>query len=991
MKRYYHVYAVFLLLIMALPLAWASAATAFGSPTDKVEAALRQLAELQSTDVPLFVTWNAQTATPKNLQNFKTLPGQGTPEAVARQFLSGRADLFAMKPGAGDLSMVLVQESLTGYHVRFQQRVRGIPVYNGVVSVHMTKQLEVEAVHNAYVPIENISIVPAISEWSAEQAAERALGLEKPAGPRQTELYIYVSGDAPRLVWQVLVPAIRPLGDWEYLIDAQTGAVLSERDLARYATAQARIFDPNPVVTLRDPSLRDQGHSPTAVPAEGYLPRTLQDVTITGNGRLQGPWVDTSITCRTSTSAGCLTLPRFDAGLNYNFPRSDFRFEELMVYYHIDAMQRYIQRLGFSSIVRRPIAVDAHVFGDDNSFYRFSDQTLNFGDGGVFDAEDAEIISHEYGHAMQDSQVRGFGLVASEAGAIAEGWGDFWASAYHSAVSGGFQDTCFGDWDATPYGNLGNPRCWRRLDRNKHYPEDIVRRVHEDGEIWSQALWDIRQAIGRDNAIKLALEANYRFSSSVSFTEAANALVAAARALFDEPSQAAVRDSLQRRGLWQGGSPGSYTIYFPLFLSGRFSDPNDTFTTGLAFYNPAADPANLQFTARRLNGQMIGTAVSRILAPRSQFALFASDLFGFGESTQSGWIEVTTDQPIKGFFLIMDAGVSRIIDGSDVSGQSSRELVFMHVESADNGTNTYFAVSNPNAGPVNVTLTTYGPDGVASAPYRLPPIPGKGQAVPSLQCCGRGGYVRVSADQPITGLQIFGNQQRLASLKAVPVGNDATTLYFPHFAAGGGWRTEISVTNPSGSGADLRIFALRGDGTSYGDPVSRRLEANQQLLESVDALFFVGGSGLDVGYLRVESSAPGLVGYTYFTFNGNESSAVPLSYQPSTQLTFSQVAHNIPDGVGRPFLTGVAVLNPSLTTTARYRVSLYDGSGVLVGDKELTLGPQQKDARMIDDMLGRTLPPIYAGYILVNSDIPLFGFELFFTADAGMIAAVPSQ
>jgi hypothetical protein len=39
--------------------------------------------------------------------------------------------------------------------------------------------------------------------------------------------------------------------------------------------------------------------------------------------------------------------------------------------------------------------------------------------GGVDDAEDADVILHEYGHAIQDNQVPGFGS-SLEAGAMAK-------------------------------------------------------------------------------------------------------------------------------------------------------------------------------------------------------------------------------------------------------------------------------------------------------------------------------------------------------------------------------------------------------------------------------------------------------------------------------------------------------------------------------------------------------------------------------------------
>ncbi len=52
-----------------------------------------------------------------------------------------------------------------------------------------------------------------------------------------------------RLAWRVLAarPA-RPLGDFEVLVDARSGALVRLRNLVKEATTPALVFDPNPVV-----------------------------------------------------------------------------------------------------------------------------------------------------------------------------------------------------------------------------------------------------------------------------------------------------------------------------------------------------------------------------------------------------------------------------------------------------------------------------------------------------------------------------------------------------------------------------------------------------------------------------------------------------------------------------------------------------------------------------------------------------------------------
>ena len=58
---------------------------------------------------------------------------------------------------------------------------------------------------------------------------------------------------------------------------------------------------------------------------------------------------------------------------------------------------------------------------------------LRFGKGGVDDAEDAEVILHEYGHAIHFAQ--NFSFASEEAGAISEGFGDYWAVTVSDVVA----------------------------------------------------------------------------------------------------------------------------------------------------------------------------------------------------------------------------------------------------------------------------------------------------------------------------------------------------------------------------------------------------------------------------------------------------------------------------------------------------------------------------------------------------------------------------
>src|SRR3954468_7740193 len=149
-----------------------------------------------------------------------------------------------------------------------------------------------------------------------------------------------------------------------------------------------------------------------------------------------------------------------------------------MGYYWVTQAQLYVQSLGFSTTLpavnRRQQLVRIDQFGGDNSFYRNGTKklTITYGKGGVDDAEDAEVIVHEYGHSVQDDQVPGFGTTL-EAGSIGEGFGGSLAGTVSAHYAPTADEACIADWDSTSYTRTV-PHCLRRLDGTKRYPEDLV-------------------------------------------------------------------------------------------------------------------------------------------------------------------------------------------------------------------------------------------------------------------------------------------------------------------------------------------------------------------------------------------------------------------------------------------------------------------------------------------------------------------------------------
>jgi hypothetical protein len=391
-----------------------------------------------------------------------------------------------------------------------------------------------------------------VSVSDAIEAGTRSVDATVFRAPPSASLAILPQGSGQTLVWRVLLPTASPLASFEVLVDARTGRVLRIRDrLRRFVTGHALIYDPNPVEENGGTTgLADNNDADSPLLESLRRPVTLERM----NGDcLDGEWVKAVLPAGdpdASDASGnvCAAGTRnFD-----DVKRSNDKFEALMAYFHIDRTQAYIESLGFANIVNRQLQVNADAaFGsgdDDNSFYDSSTGQISFGPGGVDDAEDADVIVHEYGHAIQDSQVPGFGE-GDDAGAIGEGWGDYLAADQSATFTPSpVFDPCFAEWDSIP-----DP-CLRRVDSTQTLSQvraspSCAADVHCVGQVWSSALWALRGALGAPAADRLILQSQFSLAPDTTFDEASRALLAADASLNASANRPLLLNILSSRGL----------------------------------------------------------------------------------------------------------------------------------------------------------------------------------------------------------------------------------------------------------------------------------------------------------------------------------------------------------------------------------------------------------------------------------------------------------
>jgi hypothetical protein len=395
-----------------------------------------------------------------------------------------------------------------------------------------------------------------VGEAAAAEAALRGAGVTRLRAPWSAGLAIEPGGGGT-LVWRVLIPAARPLGDFEVLVDALSGEAVSVRDLLqRSRRGHAQLYDPNPVAqSRRSAGLRRDHHDRnTARLTSLRRPVTLRNIR-KHQRCLRGKWVHAKL--------GRQTRNVCKRGLEWwGVKRSQDRFEALMTYYHVDRAQRYIQGLGFGrgggpGINKRTQVAVANAFRDDNSFFSPLTRRIRYGSGGVDDAEDADVIVHEYGHAIQDDQVGGFGY-GNQGGAIGEGFGDYWAAVMSSRSrgTGNRDDVCIFEWDGVAWGRFVpafDRHCGRRADLDgtlSEFQAACQLEIHCVGEFWASALWDLRDLVGGRTFDTILLSSQFMYVVDEHFDEAVTALIASDLALTGGANKALICGEMEtQRGI----------------------------------------------------------------------------------------------------------------------------------------------------------------------------------------------------------------------------------------------------------------------------------------------------------------------------------------------------------------------------------------------------------------------------------------------------------
>ncbi len=407
-----------------------------------------------------------------------------------------------------------------------------------------------------FAKIENAKPQLFVYRHSATETVEPPHG----APPIREKLLKLGTGEngAAYLVWQVLLDTFEPNGNWEFLVDAESGKIVVVKDRRSYAIRKGFVFMPDPITTSSNATLSSQTGAAMLNTERREVDIDNLNTPPNGKFRLEGKWAE------------CLDIePPFfghpETQTDFKYDATDRKFLSVMSYYWIDRLIEYLRGFGIptfnQTVENKKIGLDGQgVNGDDNSHFTLTSAGkpyLAFGEGGVPDAADAHVIAHEYGHALH-------WYVGSRQNAQGneEGFGDFlggvWLDRFNTNQ---FQREAVFPWDNN--NNIDHYSNERFFNTPRKYSDATFGSlgIHTKGSVLAAALWDLYLRMGgnsadanireqaADRVIHLYVEMLITMPSNAAVKQLGNGLIITDQALNGGANAVHIREAFKTRGL----------------------------------------------------------------------------------------------------------------------------------------------------------------------------------------------------------------------------------------------------------------------------------------------------------------------------------------------------------------------------------------------------------------------------------------------------------
>ncbi|AKB18683.1 M4 family metallopeptidase [Methanosarcina sp. WWM596] len=195
--------------------------------------------KLKEIDPESEIIWDSRMKIPKFIKGTLSKPSAESPETIARKFLEEYRVLLDKQPGLDEsLELFSAETDFSGFHhVIFLQHIKGIPVFEGSVQVHINPAGEVIAYKDFRVTEVRVALEPKIKIEEAIEIVRRSIGSKHVVTiPRSRLMLFRDSKKQPplkklhlkrlHLVWQIESIFAEGFAGKFHFIDAHTGEQL---------------------------------------------------------------------------------------------------------------------------------------------------------------------------------------------------------------------------------------------------------------------------------------------------------------------------------------------------------------------------------------------------------------------------------------------------------------------------------------------------------------------------------------------------------------------------------------------------------------------------------------------------------------------------------------------------------------------------------------------------------------------------------------------
>ena len=465
--------------------------------------------------------------------------------------------------GRSDIKQIFQNTSPIGNHFDYVQTWNGINIYASEVKINISFKGKVMSFYEKTINT---------SQWNLKSLPDAdkgkvitALGTDKKFAA--IEKVIYIQDDNSAVPgWKVQFYPVKKGGSTGCVLMDENYTILHTEyyamnycanpvDAAHDSIVKAKVFLPDPITTknLSKGIAPYLDYNDSAVPAldsqrKDVLMTVKYDKSPSGKDSfyLLSDYVQFIEVAQPYTGVTWSSVPSFD------FNRHQYGFEDVNAFYHLNTHQKHIQALGITNLLTYPLDVDAHDgdLGDNSQFVpdvlNKANDYIAYGTGGVDDAEDADVIIHEYTHGLRNSASPNTFNGGEERMAAEEGFCDYFACSYSKFLTTNQWEKCF-NWD-------GDDEFWdgRTCASSKVYPKSLDGEIHDDGEIVSATLMEIADDITRDTCDKLMLTGFYSLTLNMNMRQVMRTFVDADSALFNGSHYKIIECHLIAHGLDTG-------------------------------------------------------------------------------------------------------------------------------------------------------------------------------------------------------------------------------------------------------------------------------------------------------------------------------------------------------------------------------------------------------------------------------------------------------